>query len=253
MKETTHTESTLLELLRGRYGGKEWVLVEKARDAAGFGASRTIDAIAFNVWPSRGLVLVGFELKVSRSDWLRELKAPEKAEVGHSLTDSWYVVAPREVVKIEELPKGWGLLEASAKRLTETRAAEQKPYTETVDRNLMAAMFKNMDGWYSETFRNVVPREEVERLAKERADDRIKSAREETQRLRERIERFEKQSGLSVESWEAGRVGNAVRTLLNGGRDRAVEEIQRTAEAHERLAKAARQGADEIRKLERPG
>ena len=36
------------------------------------GGGRYADAIAMNLWPSRGLAVHGFEIKISRGDWQRE-------------------------------------------------------------------------------------------------------------------------------------------------------------------------------------
>lgn len=100
----------MLALLAARYGrssgnGPAWAFVPKVRDAAGFSATRTIDAIAMSLWPSRGLELHGHEIKVSRSDWLRELKEPEKAEAFSSVVDRWWlVVSDAQIVAAGELP-----------------------------------------------------------------------------------------------------------------------------------------------------
>ena len=58
--------------LEAKYPPPAWLTLWEVRDATGYGASRSADAIAFGVWPSRGLSIVGFEIKSSRSDWLRE-------------------------------------------------------------------------------------------------------------------------------------------------------------------------------------
>jgi len=50
------------------------------------------------LWPSRGLHLMGFEIKAGRGDWLRELKDPGKAEGIAAYCDQWWVVAPAEVI-----------------------------------------------------------------------------------------------------------------------------------------------------------
>lgn len=111
------TEATVLDLLRDRHasigngGAGEWAFMPHVRNAAGFNASRTIDALALHLWPSRGLVLHGYEVKVSRSDFLREIKDPAKAEAFCRLVEFFWIVAPAGVVKKGELPTTWGLVE----------------------------------------------------------------------------------------------------------------------------------------------
>ncbi len=60
----------------------------------------------------------GFEIKVSRADWLTEHRtAGEKSEAWRSYCNYWWMVVPEQgIVKPEELPEGWGLL-AGVKQL----------------------------------------------------------------------------------------------------------------------------------------
>lgn len=108
----------MLALLRARFdvragNGRRYAVVEHVRNAAGFDASGTCDAIVMDLWPSSGLVLHGFEVKISRADWLRELRQPWKSERFLQLLDLWWVVAADDrIVLPSELPDGWGLLVA---------------------------------------------------------------------------------------------------------------------------------------------
>ena len=105
------TTAEVWELLQKRYSGDEWVILSEVRNAAGYDATRTADAIAMNMWPSRGLAMHGFEIKASRADWLRELKNPRKADAFMGRVDYWWlVVGDPAIVHDGELPDGWGLL-----------------------------------------------------------------------------------------------------------------------------------------------
>jgi hypothetical protein len=107
----------MLRRLRARYGqehgnGYRWVFATHVRSHAGFDAERTADAVALDLWPSKGLELHGFEVKISRADWLRELKDPGKAAPVGRYCDRWWLVVPdRSIVKSGELPDDWGLIE----------------------------------------------------------------------------------------------------------------------------------------------
>lgn len=64
--------------------------------------------------------ILGFEVKVSRSDWLSELKKPEKADSLARYCDRWYlVISDPKIVKDGELPPTWGLLCRKGDRLVE--------------------------------------------------------------------------------------------------------------------------------------
>lgn len=68
-----------------------------------------VDAVVIGAWESRGTAILGFEIKASRPSWLTELKDPSKAEGAALFCDAWYVLADEDVVRIEEMPKNWGL------------------------------------------------------------------------------------------------------------------------------------------------
>jgi hypothetical protein len=78
---------------------------------------RRCDALFVGFTSASGRILVGHEIKVSRSDWLHELAQPGKADAWADECHAWYIVAPDEtVVRPEEVPHGWGLLLATGAR-----------------------------------------------------------------------------------------------------------------------------------------
>lgn len=104
------------ELIK-RYPSGEYAYFSQVRNGTGFSAeTRTADAMVLSLWPSRGLELYGFEIKVRRSDWLSELKNPKKADELSQYCDYWYIVTPSGIVEIGELPATWGLMEWNGKR-----------------------------------------------------------------------------------------------------------------------------------------
>ena len=110
------TEAAVTDALHARYSqvhgnGRRYAVAAGVRSHAGFDARRTADFVAMDLWPSKGLALHGHEIKISRSDWLRELKEPEKAAEFIPWMNFWWLVAsdPR-IVRDGELPEGWGLM-----------------------------------------------------------------------------------------------------------------------------------------------
>lgn len=110
-------EAALIDLLFEGFAPPRYVLLPHVRNSTGYsGQIRTADAVALGMWPSDGMALIGFELKSSRSDWLRELAQPAKREEIGKFCDQWIVVAGGPgIVRISELPAGVGLLEAVPK------------------------------------------------------------------------------------------------------------------------------------------
>lgn len=125
--------SDLRKAIASRYCAPEWYVQEEVTYR-----SRRLDVVAFNLWGARKYNVVGFELKVSRSDWLRELKAFEKAEGWWQIVDAFYIVAPAGLVKPEELPAGWGLLQLHGGALRAKVTPTYKAPAETLPRELVA-------------------------------------------------------------------------------------------------------------------
>lgn len=75
------------------------------------GSQRRADLVRVGMWQSRGTGVDVHEIKVSRSDWLRELDDPAKAEAWWPHCNRFWLVTVPGVVNTGELPAGWGLLE----------------------------------------------------------------------------------------------------------------------------------------------
>lgn len=122
---TRMTERDMLDLLHKRYGfvshnggvpKPRYVKAEHVRAKSGFfdrgdPSARTADFVAVDTWASGKCAIHGVEVKVSRADWLRELKTPGKAAACMAWCSFWWLAVPDQViVKDGELPPGWGLL-----------------------------------------------------------------------------------------------------------------------------------------------
>jgi len=100
----------LYEALHLRHQPPEWALFNEVPSMTG-GGVRSADAVAMNLYASRGHRVHGFEVKASRGDWLRELRDPSKSEPIQRFCHHWWVVTPKGLVLDGELPPTWGLLE----------------------------------------------------------------------------------------------------------------------------------------------
>lgn len=80
----------------------------------------------------------GFEVKVSRADWLTEHKTGgKKSEPWRRYCDYWWMVVPNQkVIKPGELPAGWGLL-VGEKRLRAVVKPVRSLNTQPLDMEMM--------------------------------------------------------------------------------------------------------------------
>jgi hypothetical protein len=222
------TEAELIVLLRDRFAAPEYAFMPHVRNGTGYTrrTTRTADALAMSLWPSRGLDLHGFELKSSRADWLHEKDYPEKAEEIARFCDRWWLVVGREdIVQPGEVPTTWGLLVPRGGKLVVVKEPD-KLDAKPLDRAQLAAILRK-------AAECVVPKAELDaerqrqveqagRLAEERLEQAVQSRTRHLENalddLRTRVGEFEKASGVSIGArWESGRIGKAVKFVADGG------------------------------------
>lgn len=139
------TEAELFDMLSERYCEPRYVLLPRVRNATGWKGRRTADAVAISLWPSDGLEVVGFEMKSSRSDWLRELRNPRKREAVGEHCDRWVIVAGGPgIVRTGEVEAGTGWMEAREGRLHTVVAGAVSPGTAPapLDRAFVGALVR---------------------------------------------------------------------------------------------------------------
>lgn len=116
----------VISLLRLRYPSNSYAFFENVADRTG-SANRYADALVMSLWQSRGLTLEGIEVKVTKQDVSRELSDPSKAEAVGKYCDAWWLaVGSREIVDLDKVPHGWGVL-APSKIRGETQMRVVKP------------------------------------------------------------------------------------------------------------------------------
>ncbi|NFV80017.1 hypothetical protein [Magnetospirillum aberrantis] len=201
--------------LRRAYPAPEYAILFEVADATGARHSRFADAVAMSLWPSRGLTVDGFEIKVSRSDWLREKAKPEKAETIARFCDYWWLVVPKGLVKVEELPATWGLKEVSEAGEVRTAKSPEKLNAQPLDRLFVASMLRNA---------GKVDDEEVQTRVNALLGDRVEREVERRLRFHESSKpRYEKLDALIQELKNDGEwfgdeeVLDAVRMVLKSG------------------------------------
>lgn len=148
-------EREMLDLLHRRYSQKSYnggvaapryICAEHVRVRAGFDC-RTMDFAAVETWEGSmragTLTVHGVEVKVSRSDWLRELKDPHKtAETMEYATHCWLAVPDLTVAQPHELPDGWGLLHLAGSRGLVAKVAARQRRVEPLSPSATASLLR---------------------------------------------------------------------------------------------------------------
>lgn len=243
--------------LQSRYSLPEWAFFEQVRDIAGFGASRTADAVAMNLWPGRGLELHGFEVKATRADWRRELKDPAKAEAVSQFCDRWWiVVGDKDIVKDDELPPTWGLLVCRGKTQMVAKVKAPKLDPTPIDRHFFAVLLKKASaskehGVTEARVKTLVDagRPAIEKRIQESMNWKLEMAEREVRKWEEAVQKFEDASGVKLDVYSSGQIGEAVKTVLalkTAGWESVRSRLDRTAEDLTRLATTMTNARDQL-------
>lgn len=138
----------LRRVLRDRHPPPDWCMAFEIQIPGRNDALQFADAIAFDTRKGAGMAVHGFELKVSRSDWLTEVKDPSKAAAARALCDYWWVVIGDPNIAVgAEVPPGVGLLAPDIFGVLRvlTPAAVQKRRHDGLDRPFVAALLRRLD------------------------------------------------------------------------------------------------------------
>jgi len=99
----------VLRALQARHDpGKGWVFMVEAPMDIG-GGHHAVDAWAINCFASQKHRRVGYEVKVSRSDFLGEMKQAKKTERSARFCSSFYFACPEGVLLPADVPDPYGL------------------------------------------------------------------------------------------------------------------------------------------------
>lgn len=132
------SEAMILHLLREKYtrvrpgtNADRFVRAAHVRyPARGYcgDAVRIADYLVIDTYG--GSEILGFEVKVSRADWLAELRDPQKAEAWGQHCHRWYLAVPDPSIVRDDLPPGWGMMALNRDgKLTIRRQAKRNPAT----------------------------------------------------------------------------------------------------------------------------
>lgn len=136
------TERTMLDRLNARYSaritngdweGAKFYRAEHVPIGLGWDRTRICDFVAADMhstrcapnirwqspdfWSIKAPIFHGHEVKVSRSDWLAELRDPSKAEAFRRHMHFWWLVVSDKSIVRDDLPDGWGLMVKSGDKL----------------------------------------------------------------------------------------------------------------------------------------
>ena len=198
------TESDMQDLLALKFKAPEYAFLPQVRSHTGYSAktTRTADALAFGLWPSRGLDLHGFEIKRSKTDLKKELEQPEKADEIAAYCDYWWlVVSEKKLIEGLIIPTAWGVMGCDKRKLKIIKQAE-KLNPKPLDRKIICGVMRKVQEYQT-------PEAHMKKILKKatrKAHDegfacgqKLKAReKEEHESLRATVKEFEQQSGINL-------------------------------------------------------
>lgn len=257
------TAGDIVARLRSRYAAdKGWAVVAEVRNRLGWRSDRSIDFLAVQTWDSKAPYYVAIEIKVTRTDFARELQSPGKRRVWEKVATEFWFAAPRGVIPEDELPEGAGLLETAGQGIRATRKATQyRDHEPTVQiwTNVLRRLVERMvdqstpDRSFAEFAGRSVSIEDLRRLAGKLAEPGSTSRREKRVRedvARERARTIEWQRREEPILAAARKLARAVLERGGIGPEEVARVVARVATGHEitgdcvRMALELRQAAE---------
>jgi hypothetical protein len=186
------TEKSIVEaVIQARYS-EPWLCFPQFRPGTGASswADKAWDLFAFNPWPSGGYERHVVEVKVSRGDFLREIKDPLKRRAGLFYSTQFWFAAPVGVVQsVEEIPIHCGLYELDRDEfgLPVVSVGLQAPALPAMPPTwsfLAAAARRTLNGRALEDARSQLKQEQLLEKERARAVEKLKA---ENSRLRRQV------------------------------------------------------------------
>lgn len=190
--------------LAARYSTEEWVCYFEVANSTGANIRRHADCVAMSIWPSRGFAIHGHEIKVSRQDFLKEMKDPSKADAVGQFCDYWWLVVPNGLVTPEEIPETWGLMVMQKNGLRIKKQAPKNPDTADITRGFMSAMLRRGRDLEKVHIQKAIEAGNAERQKQLEKDveRRTKHLKNEMEKLRDWKLKFEETFGMRLDTWD---------------------------------------------------
>ena len=220
------TAKEVLNAIKAKFNSNNFMKMEEFEE---YHSTRRADLLAISLVRSRPGIH-GIEIKVNRSDWLKELNTPKKADAFY-FCDYFYLAAPAGLWQNGEVPEAWGILEYDNGKVRQVKdplkldARYDFTFLKTLlgrilrpeSAEIAKARSEGYSAGYKDGEKSQTPNNEVNRL------------KHELGRYQENFEKFKANSGIEIDSvWDLGEIGKIVRKIQLGAK--ADEEFKHAKE-----------------------
>ncbi len=138
------TAKNVVDAIYNKYSDPQrYAVLEQVNEGTGYTGFSWIDVMVLSLWPSDGLLRSAFEVKISRADFLNELKKGSKNQYFKNNCDEFWYATAKDVVKtIDEIPEGCGWMVLQKNGLIVKKQAQRKE-NENIDRSFLASIVRS--------------------------------------------------------------------------------------------------------------
>ena len=111
----------LINILKNKYSDSRFVKLIELRMGTGYNSKANknvesrLDYWVLDTYPSSKHVTVGYECKISLSDYKNEIKTPNKQAGALLISNEFYYIAPKGIIPLNLIPEWAGLIEIGEK------------------------------------------------------------------------------------------------------------------------------------------
>lgn len=135
--------SDINRAIQVKYSHDQWRVWFEVTQSTGYASGRRADAVVMNIWPSKDYQIHVFEVKVSRSDFKAELADLTKWKAVGQYADFFWLACPVGLVRPDEVPSEWGLMELTKSGLRIKKQAPVRSDPAPLDRGFAASLLRS--------------------------------------------------------------------------------------------------------------
>jgi hypothetical protein len=120
VSDEMHADLLISVVQRGLHASRaEWLFFRELRLGTGRrnGGGQRVDAYALNCLPHLAMKRICYEVKISRADFLLEIRQPLKRRIGMRYSNEFYFLTPAGLVQPAEVPVDCGLMEVGGRNV----------------------------------------------------------------------------------------------------------------------------------------
>lgn len=219
---TKVTSAMIKAALRAKFAAPAYQTFFEVGNDTGTKVTRHADAVSIGIWPSSGHVVHGFEIKVSRTDWLKEKADFGKSDPIYRFCHRWSLVVPAGLVKPDELPPTWGMMTYADGKLREA-VQPKKLEPQSMTPGFVAALVRRAGGLDEAVVAEAVSRArnawdvDYEARVKREIENALRSHKAGADEAKKFMAELEEALGERIRPYQVAELAAAIRTVRKSG------------------------------------